>query len=55
MMASHPNEMPRPAPDAILEQLEKVLSSQLFKGSERSSKLLRFLVEETVGSQQDGL
>ena len=34
--------------DAIVEQLKKVLSSQSFEGSERSTKLLRFLVEQTL-------
>jgi TolB-like protein len=40
---------------AILEHLGKVLSSQSFQGAERSAKLLRFLVEQTVGGQSDRL
>jgi len=41
--------------DAILEHLGKLLSSQSFQGAERSAKLLRFLVEQTVSGQPDRL
>src|SRR5262245_6556563 len=41
--------------DAILEQLGKVLASESFHGSERSTNLLRFLVEQTISGQQDRL
>jgi hypothetical protein len=40
---------------AILEQLGRVLSSQLFQGAERSTRLLRFLVEQTVAGHPDRL
>lgn len=41
--------------DAVLEQLEKVLSSPQFQGSERSMKLLRFVVEHTLRGESDRL
>jgi serine/threonine-protein kinase len=39
----------------ILEQLERVLSSEGFRRSERSSALLRFIVERTIDGQAAGL
>src|SRR5437868_7272046 len=35
-------------PAAVLEELEKMLSSGTFRSASRSSKLLRFLVEQTL-------
>ena len=43
------------ASSAVLEHLEKVLSSDVFRTAGRSSKLLRFLVEETVAGNADSL
>src|SRR6187200_1132879 len=40
---------------AILEQLEKVLSSSVFRRADRSSALLRFIVEQTLNGQADRL
>ena len=37
--------------EAILSQLDKVLSSESLQSSERSSNLLRFLVDQTVNGQ----
>jgi hypothetical protein len=42
-------------PPSALEQLEKVLSSEVFRGTGRSNRLLRFLVEQTVNGQADRL
>src|SRR5262245_61803236 len=36
---------------AVLEELEKVLASGVFRSAGRSSKLLRFLVEETFNGK----
>ena len=41
-------EVPSASRDTILEQLGKILRSRLFQGSERSTSLLRYLVEEAV-------
>jgi len=41
--------------DAIREELNKVLSSEVFQASERSRTLLRFVVEETSSGRADGL
>jgi hypothetical protein len=41
--------------DGILKQLERVLSSPLFRRAERSSALLRFIVEQTLNGQADRL
>src|SRR5215217_6897593 len=41
--------------DAILQQLERVLSSDVFRRSERSSALLRFVVERTLNGAADQL
>lgn len=55
-MNSHAQEQVVVLPSAaILEELAKVLSSALFRGSNRSSKLLRFLVEQTLNGQQSRL
>lgn len=42
-------------PAAILAQLEKVLSSPPFDAADRSSKVLRFLVQQTVAGNGDQL
>lgn len=42
-------------PSAVLEHLEKILASEVFRTASRSSKLLRFLVEETVAGRADRL
>ena len=41
--------------DAVLKQLERMLSSSAFRRAERSSALLRFIVEQTLGGQADRL
>jgi hypothetical protein len=43
------------ASSVVFEHLEKVLSSEVFRTAGRSSKLLRFLVEETVAGNADRL
>lgn len=49
--------MQSPAADreAILGQLGRILSSEAFKGSERSRKLLRFVVERTADGHADAI
>jgi Tol biopolymer transport system component len=42
-------------PDAVLRQLERVLSSDAFAAAERSRALLRFLVERTLDGHSDRL
>src|SRR5437868_4702357 len=39
----------------VMEELEKVISSEVFRGASRSRVLLRFLVEETVNGNADRL
>jgi eukaryotic-like serine/threonine-protein kinase len=41
-------ETPQPASESVLQQLEKMLSSQAFAGARRSARLLQFIVEETI-------
>lgn len=41
--------------DGILQQLRRVLSSSVFRRAERSSALLRFIVERTLDGQADRL
>ena len=43
------------AQTSVVEQLERVLQSEVFRTASRSSKLLRFLVEETVNGRADRL
>jgi Tol biopolymer transport system component len=43
------------APALVTEQLERLLQSDVFRGTGRSSKLLRFLVEETLEGRGDRL
>jgi Tol biopolymer transport system component len=43
------------SPTAVAEQLERVLKSDVFRAAGRSSKLLRFLVEETINGRADHL
>jgi Tol biopolymer transport system component len=40
---------------SVAEHLERVLRSEVFRSASRSSKLLRFLVEETVNGRADRL
>jgi Tol biopolymer transport system component len=39
----------------IVRQLERVLSSSVFRRAERSSAMLKFIVEETLAGRSDGL
>jgi Tol biopolymer transport system component len=39
----------------VAEQLERILQSEVFRTAARSSKLLRFLIEETVNGRADRL
>jgi Tol biopolymer transport system component len=41
--------------DAVVEQLERILGSEIFRRSERSSALLRFVVERTLDGGADQL
>src|SRR5919106_1057502 len=41
--------------DGILQQLERVLSSSVFRRAERSTALLRFIVEQTLQGNADRL
>jgi Tol biopolymer transport system component len=43
------------SPTAIAEQLERVLQSDVFRAAGRSSKLMRFLVEETINGRAEHL
>ena len=42
-----------PAADAVRAQLERILASPEFKGSERLRSFLRFVVEETLGGRAE--
>jgi Tol biopolymer transport system component len=44
-----------PPPESVLEYLEKVLASEAFRNAGRSSRLLRFVVEQTLKGNQDSL
>ncbi len=46
---------PSPDRDAVLEQLERLLASSVFRKAERSSALLRYLVEQTLDGHADRL
>ena len=41
--------------DAVRAELERILSSQAFSGSERLSQFLRFVVEESISGRADAL
>jgi serine/threonine-protein kinase len=41
--------------DAVVEQLQRLLASTVFRRAERSSALLRYLVEETLNGRADRL
>jgi Tol biopolymer transport system component len=43
------------SPQAVEAHLERVLGSATFRGAERSRRLLRFVVEETLHGRADGL
>ena len=40
---------------AVLEELEKILSGSVFRNAGRSSRLLRFVVDETLNGRADRL
>lgn len=50
-----PGETPSLPRDAILLELEKIVGSEAFRSSDRSTRLLRFLVEQTVDGQAESL
>ena len=54
-MMSRPGDLPAALRDAVIQQLNKILSSVPFQTSERSSTLLRFLVEQSVSGRSDRL
>ena len=43
------------SPEAVREQLERVLASELFRSAGRHSRLLRYLVERTLAGEGDQL
>jgi len=45
----------RPQPEACLEQVERLVSSPVFLGSEALCKLLRYLAQHTLGSPSEHL
>ncbi|MGH7693347.1 MAG: TolB family protein [Gemmatimonadaceae bacterium] len=47
--------LPQVSREAALDALERVLSSAAFHGAERSSTLLRFVVDQTLGGNADRL
>lgn len=55
MTKPRPAELPNLSREAVLEQLGKVLLSAIFQGSERSAKLLRFLVLRTLDGEAASL
>jgi Tol biopolymer transport system component len=44
-----------PPPEAVVAQLGRILQSTTFQGAERSTALLRFLVEQSVAGRGDSL
>jgi Tol biopolymer transport system component len=48
------DEIPVPPPD-VLDALDRVLGSAAFQGAGRSSRMLRFVVEETLAGRADRL
>ena len=46
---------PAPTREAVVEALQRLLSSGTFHNAARSSALLKFLVEETVNDRSDRL
>jgi len=54
-MTSRPGDTSVAARDALFEQLDKILSSPPFQTSERSSTLLRFLIEQSVSGRAERL
>jgi len=50
-MTSRPGDLSAAPREAIFEQLDRILSSAPFQTSERSSTLLRFLVEQSVSGR----
>lgn len=55
-MESRDGDMPPAWPrEAILSELERISSSQTFHGSSRATKLLRYIVEQTVSGQRASL
>ena len=45
------SETPPVSPDSVLEQLHRILTSPLFQGSERSTSLLRYLVQRAASGE----
>ena len=54
-MAATPMDEPGIEREDILAQLERVLSSPVFRRAERSSTLLRFIVEQALNGRADSL
>jgi serine/threonine-protein kinase len=51
-LAASPNGAPKPSPERVRAQLNKVLASRAFSGAERPGRFLRFIVEQAlVGNQ----
>ncbi len=51
----HPSTEARTPPEAIRAQLEKILATESFAGSERLSRFLRFTVEQALQGRPDQL
>jgi TolB-like protein/Tfp pilus assembly protein PilF len=51
-LAASPNGAPKPSPERVRAQLNKILASRAFSGAERPGRFLRFIVEQAlVGNQ----
>lgn len=50
-----PSDTPSVPRDAILLQLDRIVGSEIFRGSDRSTKLLRYLVGQTLGGKAESL
>jgi len=51
-IAASPNGAPKPSPESVRAQLDKILASRGFAGAERPGRFLRFIVEQAlVGNQ----
>jgi TolB-like protein/Flp pilus assembly protein TadD len=54
-VTSRPGERSAVPRSAVFEQLERILTSQPFQTSERSTRLLRFLIEQSISGRSERL
>jgi hypothetical protein len=54
-MQPAPDASPSPSPEAVRQELHRILSSPIFRTAARSQRFLTYVVEQTLAGRQDAI